>query len=106
MIRIKDLEQSFIGAFGAMGGIILFMIFISLYTIIIAGSGYYILKKYNKKDEKGEETPLLKELSNYQYIGIILILFGTAPFLHHLFSSVFFGFGLQAGEQIYENIME
>ena len=76
MMRIKDLEQSFIGAFGAMAGIMLFMIFISLYAIIIAGSGYYILKKYNKKNEKGEETPLLKELTNYQYIGIILILFG------------------------------
>lgn len=106
MMRMKDLELSFIGAFGAMGGFYLFMIFVSLYTIIIAGSGYYILKKYNKKDEKGEETPLLKELSNYQYIGIILILFGTAPFLHHLFSSIFFGFGLQVGEQIFENTME
>ena len=64
MIRILDLEQSFIGAFGAMAGVMLFMIFISLYAIIIAGSGYYILKKYNKKNEKGEETPLLKELTN------------------------------------------
>jgi len=106
MIRILDLEQSFIGAFGAMAGVMLFMIFISLYAIIIAGSGYYILKKYNKKNEKGEETPLLKELTNYQYIGIILILFGTAPFLHHLISSIFFGFGLQVGEQLYENVME
>ena len=47
MISILDLAQSFIGAFGAMAGVMLFMIFISLYAIIIAGSGYYILKKYN-----------------------------------------------------------
>ena len=33
------------------------------YTLIWAGTGFFLLLKYNKNDEKGIATPLLKKMS-------------------------------------------
>lgn len=100
------LKEYFIGGFGAMAGVFIFMTLLSLYTLILAGGGFYLLKKHNKINEDGNQTPLLQQVQPLQYIGLLLIVFGIAPFLQNLISSILFGAGLDIGQNIVESFSE
>ena len=102
---MNALKEYFIGGFGAMGGVIIFMTLLSLYTLIIAGGGFYLLKKHNKVNEDGNQTTLLQQVQPLQYIGLLLIVFGIAPFLN-LINSILFGAGLDIGQNIVESFSE
>ena len=103
---MNALKEYFIAGFGAMAGVFMFMTILSMYTLIIAGSGYYLLKKYNKINEDGKQSPLIQEVTPYQYVGLLLIVFGIAPFLQHFISSIFLGAGLEVGENLVEQFTE
>ena len=103
---MNALKEYFIAGFGAMAGVFMFMTILSVYTLIIAGSGYYLLKKYNKINEDGKQSPLFQELTPYQYVGLLLIVFGIAPFLQHFISSIFLGAGLEVGQNLVEQFTE
>tara|TARA_B100001175_G_scaffold305872_1_gene303370 strand:+ start:11957 stop:12268 length:312 start_codon:yes stop_codon:yes gene_type:complete len=103
---MNALKEYFIAGFGAMAGVFMFMTILSVYTLIIGGSGYYLLKKYNKINEDGKQSPLFQELTPYQYVGLLLIVFGIAPFLQHFISSIFLGAGLEVGQNLVEQFTE
>ena len=60
----------------------------------------------NKINEDGKQSPLFQELTPYQYVGLLLIVFGIAPFLQHFISSIFLGAGLEVGENLVEQFTE
>ena len=91
--RIGQMEEFFFAGFGSMAGIIFFMTIMAIYTLIWAGTGLFLLLKYNKNDEKGIATPLLKKMSWQQYLGIVLICIGLLPFLQYFFQSILFSAG-------------
>lgn len=91
--RISQIEEFFFIGFGSMAGVVLFMTIIAIYTLIWAGTGLFLLLKYNKNDNNGKETSLLKNISWQQYIGIVLIFIGLMPFLQYFFQSMLFSAG-------------
>ena len=103
---MNALKEYFIAGFGAMGGVIIFMTLLSLYTLIFAGGGFFLLKKHNKINEDGKQTPLLQQVQPLQYIGLLLIVFGIAPFLQNLINSILFGAGVDIGQNIVESFSE
>tara|TARA_B100001250_G_C19746880_1_gene765792 strand:+ start:426 stop:743 length:318 start_codon:yes stop_codon:yes gene_type:complete len=92
------MKTFFAGAFSAVGGYMAMMTAISLYTLLIAGSGYYLVKSNNKKSTDGQETPLFKDMSALQYFGAFLMVIGLAPFMVYFFQAFMFSLGEQAGE--------
>ena len=94
------MKNFFAGAFGAVGGYMAMMTAISLYTLLIAGSGYYLVKSNNKKSKDGQETPLFRDMNALQYFGAFLMVIGLAPFMVYFFQAFMFSLGEQAGEAI------
>ena len=94
------MKTFFAGAFGAVGGYMAMMTAISLYTLLIAGSGYYLVKSNNKKSKDGKETPLFRDMTALQYFGAFLMVIGLAPFMVYFFQAFMFSLGAQAGEAI------
>ena len=94
------MKTFFAGAFGAVGGYMAMMTAISLYTLLIAGSGYYLVKSNNKKSKDGKETPLFRDMTALQYFGVFLMVIGLAPFMVYFFQAFMFSLGEQAGEAI------
>lgn len=87
------MEDFFFASFGSMAGIVFFMTIMAIYALIWAGSGYFLLLKYNKNDKNGIATPLLKNISWQQNVGIVLIFIGLLPFLQYFFQSILFSAG-------------
>lgn len=87
----------FAAGFGATAGYLLFMLAMSLCVIVVAGGGFVILKKYNKKTRDGKETALLKEMNGMQYVGALLMFVGLAPFLAYFIQGMLFSGGMHAG---------
>ena len=100
---VDSVKQSFAFGLGATAGHIVFMICVSLFALLFAGGGFVIVRKYNKKDAKGKPTPLLKEITGMQYLGMIMILIGLAPFLMHLLQGLLFGAGAAAGSEVIDS---
>ena len=94
------MKTFFAGAFGAVGGYMAMMTVISLYTLLIAGSGYYLVKSNNKKSKDGKETPLFRDMTALQYFGALLMVLGLAPFMVYFFQAFMFSLGEQAGQAI------
>ena len=94
------MKTFFAGAFGAVGGYMAMMTVISLYTLLIAGIGYYLVKSNNKKSKDGKETPLFRDMTPLQYFGAFLMVIGLAPFMVYFFQAFMFSLGEQAGEAI------
>jgi hypothetical protein len=59
----------------------------AVYVIFFWLIGYHLLKTYNK-----ENTELLEELQDGQYVGIGFIVIGALPFLYYIL--MFMGFSL------------
>lgn len=86
----KSVFYGSLGSFAAGFVIVLFSL-----AFIIPGA--FLIKKYNKKDSKTFE-----ELQTEQYLGIGLCVIGILPWLRFIFA----GFGLEAGESLFENLVE
>jgi len=112
-MKLQNIKTNLMSIFGFMFGIMLFYIICAIWTIILCGSGIYLLKKYNKKDyvKIGNETvvqdtKLLRQLKALQILGIILICLGVLPFLDVLVRGVFFNIGANVGQVIVDETNE
>ena len=97
MSFFETVRYFFAAGLGATAGYLLFMLCMVLFAVVIAGSGFYILKRNNRKTKDGKETPLLNDLTAMQYVGIVLMCIGLAPFLIYFFQGLMFSLGIQAG---------
>lgn len=87
----------FYGAFyGSLGGIAA-LVAVTIFSLIFIVPGIFIIKKYNKEDTKP-----LEKLQNEQYLGAVLCLIGILPWFRYLF----LGFGFEAGESLFNNLLE
>lgn len=100
---LSSIKQTCIAAFGFFMGMTLFFVACAIFTIILSGSGYYIIKKYNKKINN-KETKLLREIQTQQYFGFFLILIGILPYLNIILRGLFFNIGGNIGESIYNEL--
>ena len=72
-------KNIFMAVLSGTGGFITAYIILGLFVTIFFGSGYYLIKKHNKKN-----TKLLKEIQPMQYLGILLCIIGIIPFIRYL----------------------
>ncbi len=93
MTLLELMKGFFAVAFGATFGYIATFAVIALFTCLFVGSGWYILKKYNKKN-----TALLKNMESLQYVGIVLIIVGLLPFLQYFMIGFMSTLGSNAAE--------
>ena len=100
MTFLDTVKYFFAAGLGATAGYLLFMLCMVVFAVIIAGSGFYILKQYNLKTKDGKETPLLKDLTSMQYVGIVLMCIGFAPFLVYFFQGMMLSLGMHAGGEL------
>ena len=77
------------------GGFLAAYIILGLLVTIFFGSGYYLIKKHNKKN-----TKLLKEIQPMQYLGILLCIIGMLPFIKYFFA----GFLMEGGSLLADNL--
>lgn len=103
MVDLLIIKQTCVAAFGFMLGMTLFFIMCAIFTTILCGSGYYVIKKYNKKSNN-QETKLLQEIQIQQYFGFFLIFIGILPYLNTILRGVFFNLGGNIGESIYNEL--
>ena len=101
----ETVKHYFALGLGATAGYIVFMMCISLFALFFAGGGFVILRKYNKRDAGGKATPLLKEMTGMQYLGLVMMCIGLAPFLMYFFQGLLFGAGAEAGSGAMESFM-
>ena len=86
----------FKGVFVAVFGYMSAYIVIGLYSALFVGTGYYIIKKYNKQN-----TKLFDELQTGQYVGIVLAILGLLPWIQYFFMS----FMLEGGSYAFNSLM-
>ncbi len=82
----------FVGTFGIVSA---YMI-IALYSLTFVGIGYFLIKKYNKKN-----TKLMSELQTGQYIGIVFCILGLLPYMQYFFA----GFLMEGGQYAFDSLM-
>ena len=80
--------------YGTMGSILANTL-VGLFSILFLISGYNLIKKYNKDGSKP-----LEDLQKEQYIGIVLCIIGSVPWIRYLIA----GFGLEAGQTIFNEL--
>ena len=88
-------KNIFMAVLSGTGGFITAYIILGLFVTIFFGSGYYLVKKYNKKN-----TKLLKEIQPMQYLGILLCIIGIIPFIRYFFA----GFLMEGGTMLADNL--
>jgi|TARA_B100002052_G_C15853949_1_gene586507 uncharacterized membrane protein YesL len=96
---LENIKNNLTSIFGIMLGITLFFIICALFSIVFCGSGYFLLKKYNKKN-----TKLFKEIQTPQYFGLVLIIIGIVPYLDTIIRGLFFNIGANVGQYISEEL--
>ncbi len=96
---LENTYNYFTSIFGIMLGITLFFIICALFSIVFCGSGYFLLKKYNKKN-----TKLFKEIQTPQYFGTVLIIIGIVPYLDTIIRGLFFNIGANIGQNVWEEM--
>jgi len=67
----------------------------AIYVFLFCGIGYYFLTEYNKED-----TELLEEIQNGQYIGFVFIGIGVLPILDY----ILLGGGFELGSSLVSGI--
>lgn len=97
MTFFDTLKYFFAAGLGATAGYLLFMLCMVLFAVIVAGSGFYLLRRHNVKTKDGKDTPLLKNMTVVQYVGIVLMCIGLAPFLVYFFQGLMLSLGMHAG---------
>jgi heme/copper-type cytochrome/quinol oxidase subunit 2 len=81
---------------GVAGGFAV-IILIGLICVVLFGTGWYLIVKYNKKG-----TKYFKEIQPMQYVGIVLCVLACLPFIQYFF----FGFLSSAGGAVFDNMFE
>ena len=85
---------------GATAGFMTVQIVMAFFAVLFAGSGAYLVWKYNKKTKEGKPTPLLKQMTTLQYIGCALVVIGLIPYLSYFFDALMWGVGTSAGVNV------
>ena len=106
MTFVDTVKTFFAAGLGATAGYMAFMLCVSLYALIFAGGGYYVLRKNNKTKDDGTATPLFKELTGMQYVGLGMMALGLAPFLVYFFQALMLSFGFEAGSALFEQMSD
>lgn len=81
---------------GVAGGFAV-IILIGLICVVLFGTGWYLIVKYNKKG-----TKYFKEIQPMQYVGIVLCVLACLPFIQYFF----LGFLSSAGGAVFDNMFE
>ena len=81
---------------GVLGGFSA-LIAVSLFSVIFIGLGYYIIISNNKKDNIS-----FNNLHGIQYLGLILCIIGSLPWLQYLF----IGFFSNAGDYAFDYMVD
>lgn len=85
---------------GATAGFMTVQIVMAFFAVLFAGSGAYLVWKYNKKTNEGKPTPLLKQMTTLQYIGCALVVIGLIPYLSYFFYALTWGVGTSTGTNV------
>ena len=88
-------KNIFMGFLAGTGGFLTAYILLGLFTVIFFGVGYYIINKYNKKG-----TKLLRDIQPMQYLGLVLCIIGTLPYIQYFFM----GFLGEAGSTVFDEM--
>jgi len=88
-------KNIFMAVLSGTGGFLTAYIILGLLVTVFFGSGYYLIKKHNKKN-----TKLLKEIQPMQYLGILLCIIGMLPFIKYFFA----GFLMEGGFLFADNL--
>ena len=88
-------KNIFMAVLSGTGGFLTAYIILGLLVTVFFGSGYYLIKKHNKKN-----TKLLKEIQPMQYLGILLCIIGMLPFIKYFFA----GFLMESGSMLADNL--
>lgn len=88
-------KNIFMAILSGTGGFLTAYIILGLLVTVFFGSGYYLIKKHNKKN-----TKLLKEIQPMQYLGILLCIIGMLPFIKYFFA----GFLMEGGSLLADNL--
>ena len=94
----------FLAGFSGAAGALMFFLTITLYTIIVAGSGLYLILKYNLKEKDGKHTPYFKQMTGPQYFGIFLLVLGLLPHLDTMLKSILWYFSQGVGLNMYNTL--
>ena len=81
---------------GVAGGFAV-IILIGLICVVLFGTGWYLIVKYNKKG-----TKYFQEIQPMQYVGIVLCVLACLPFIQYFF----LGFLSSAGGAVFDNMFE
>ena len=101
LINLKIKNNFFLDIFkgflsGTLGILTAYML-VGLFVTIFFGLGYFLIKRYNKKN-----TKLLKEIQPMQYVGIVLCIIACLPFIQYFFMS----FMIEGGRIFADNIAD
>lgn len=94
---LDTVKYFFAAGIGATAGYLLFMLGMTLFAFVVAGGGFIILKRYNQKTQDGKETPLLQDMNGMQYVGVLLMFVGLAPFLVYFIQGLMISGGIHTG---------
>jgi heme/copper-type cytochrome/quinol oxidase subunit 2 len=81
---------------GVAGGFAV-IILIGLICVVLFGTGWYLIVKYNKKG-----TKYFQEIQPMQYVGIVLCVLACLPFIQYFF----LGFLAEAGGSVFDSLFE
>ena len=95
----KNLLQPsiFRSVFEGVAGAFAVIILIGLICVVLFGTGWYLIVKYNKKG-----TKYFQEIQPMQYVGIVLCVLACLPFIQYFF----LGFLSSAGGAVFDNMFE
>ena len=95
----KNLLQPsiFRAVFEGVAGAFAVIILIGLICVVLFGTGWYLIVKYNKKG-----TKYFQEIQPMQYVGIVLCVLACLPFIQYFF----FGFLSSAGGAVFDGMFE
>ena len=109
MARFLDsIKVWFMRFFGSTIGYILYLIVFAAYSLILIGSGYYLIKKYKRREpprpKKGAGPPkrrkMFEDMRGQQYIGVFLIILGCLPLFFKIIEGLLFTAGTKIGSDI------
>ena len=78
----------FRGVFAGVAGAFSVIILIGLICVILFGTGWYLIVKYNKKG-----TKYFEDIQPMQYVGIVLCVLACLPFIQYFFMGLLFNAG-------------
>ena len=94
---ISSQPSIFRAVFEGVAGAFAVIILIGLICVILFGTGWYLIVKYNKKG-----TKYFEDIQPMQYVGIVLCVLACLPFIQYFF----FGFLSSAGGAVFDGMIE